>query len=59
MLKVSETANKLIKQHGETAPYIAAERAFEMQKAGDRESELHWTNIVIETKLLLARDAGW
>jgi hypothetical protein len=59
MLKVSQTANRLIKQHGETAPYVAAERATEMQKAGDRESEVHWTNVVIETKLLLARDYGW
>ena len=59
MFKISETANRLIKQHGETAPYIAAERASEMQKAGDRESEEHWTNVVIETKILLARDYGW
>lgn len=59
MLKISETANRLIKQHGETAPYIAAERASEMQKAGDHESEVHWTNVVIETKILLARDYGW
>jgi hypothetical protein len=59
MLEVSKTANQLIKQHGETAPYVAAERANEMQKAGDRASEIHWTNVVIETKLLLARDYGW
>ena len=59
ILRVSETANRLFKQHCETAPYVAAERATEMKKAGDRESEVHWTNVVIETKLLLARDAGW
>ena len=59
MLKVSKTANQLIKQHGETAPHVAAERASEMQKAGDRESQQHWASVVVETKMLLARDYGW
>jgi hypothetical protein len=59
MLKTSKTADRLIKQHGEAAPYVAAERALEMEKAGDGESQQHWANIVIETKVLLARDYGW
>lgn len=58
MQGISRTANLLVKQHGDSAPYVAAERASDMEKAGDREQQSYWTNMVIETKVLLARDSG-
>jgi len=56
MSEISAAANRLIKQHGETAPYVAAQRASERQEAGDHDGQMHWKNVLIETKVLLARD---
>jgi hypothetical protein len=59
MRQKSSIANLLVKQHGQSAPYVAAERASEMARNGNLESELFWMNVVVETKVLLARDYSW
>ena len=56
MLDVIQTANRLIKQHGELAVDVAGERADAVHQAGDETSYRRWKEVVIETKVLLARD---
>jgi hypothetical protein len=56
MTEILETANKLVKQHGERAPDVAAERAIELEQAGDGDSGTYWQSVMIQTKVLLARD---
>lgn len=54
MTEILETANKLVKQHGERAPDVAAEHASELGKAGDRDKGTYWQSVMIQTKVLLA-----
>jgi hypothetical protein len=56
MSNATGTAHRLIKQHGDDAPEVAADRAAECEEAGKREEQTHWASVVVEAKLLLARD---
>jgi hypothetical protein len=56
MLDIIETANRLIKLHGEHAIDVAGEQAEARHEAGDELSYQRWKEVVIETKVLLARD---
>jgi hypothetical protein len=56
MLNATETANRLIKQHGDAAPEIAAHHAADSERVGDGKERQHWVNVVVEAKALLARD---
>lgn len=56
MQSVTQTANRLIKQHGESAPNIAAERAADPKLPGGPEMRTFWINVIVEAKVLLARD---
>ncbi len=56
MTEILETANKLVKQHGERAPDVAAERATELGHAGDQDQGTYWQSVMIQTKVLLARE---
>lgn len=56
MTPATKTANRLIKQYGDTAPEIAANRAAECEQEGKSDARLYWSNVVVETKALLARD---
>lgn len=56
METVTRTANLLIKEHGEQAPNIAAQRASDPKLSDGPELQAFWTNVIVETKLLLARD---
>lgn len=56
MTKILETANRLVKQHGERAPDVAAERATELGRAGDQRNGTYWQSVMIQTKVLLARE---
>lgn len=58
MTNATETANRLIKQHGEAAPEIAASHAADSERAGDGEEQRHWVSVVVEAKALLARDSA-
>ena len=51
-----KTANRLIKQHREAAPEVAADRAAESERSGDDEEWQHRASVVVTAKLLLARD---
>jgi len=51
-----KAASRLIKQHGEAAPRVAADRAAESARAGEQEDWQHWANVIVEAKVLLARD---
>jgi len=59
METVTQTANRLIKQHGEAAPRVASEAIAEFKRSEKRDRQAFWTSVVIETKVLLARDYGW
>lgn len=56
MLDVVQTANRLIKKHGELATNVAGKRADEVHESGDETGYRLWQQVVIETKVLLARD---
>lgn len=56
MQTVTQTANRLIKQHGESAPTVAAERATDPKFSNGPEMRAFWMNVIIEAKVLLARD---
>ena len=56
MSDATKTANCLIKQHGDEAPVVAADRAADSERAGEEEEWQHWANVIVETKILLARD---
>lgn len=56
MQSVTQTANRLIKQHGESAPNIAAERAADPNLSDGPETRAFWINVIVEAKVLLARD---
>ena len=56
MLMTESTADRLIKEHGELAIGIAGKHACECQKAGDEKGSRQWSKVMIETKMLLARD---
>lgn len=56
METVTQTANRLIKQHGESAPAIAAERASDPKISDGPEMRAFWMNVIVEAKVLLARD---
>jgi hypothetical protein len=56
MLTATQTANRLIKEHGDLAPNIANKRARELRNAGDEIGNQQWMKVMIETKYLLARD---
>lgn len=50
------SANRLIKEHGELAPIVAGKRAQELRNVGDEIGNQQWMKVMIETKILLARD---
>jgi len=56
MSDATKTANRLIKQHGEDAPVVAADRAAASERAGEEAEWQHWATVIVETKMLLARD---
>jgi hypothetical protein len=56
MSDTTKTANRLIKQHGEDAPHVAADRAAESARSGDEDDWQHWAKVIVEAKVLLARD---
>jgi hypothetical protein len=56
MLTATQTANRLIKEHGDLAPNIADKRAQELRNVGDEIGNQQWMKVMIETKYLLARD---
>jgi hypothetical protein len=56
MLTTTQTANRLIKEHGDLAPSVADKRAQELRNAGDEIGNRQWMKVMTETKYLLARD---
>ena len=56
ILSTASIADRLIKEHGELAPGVAAKHACKLQKAGDEIRSRQWTKVMIESKMLLARD---
>ncbi len=55
MLEVYHTASRLIKMHDELATQVAGERASELRDAGEELQCRRWKEVMIATKLLLAR----
>jgi len=59
MSEATGTANRLIKQYGEDAPQVAASRAEEFGRSRRPEERTYWKSVLVEAKVLLARDYGW
>jgi len=55
-IDIYQTANELIKQHGEDAPIHAAMRADELLDAGDMDGQAVWKRILAAVEELLAKE---
>ncbi len=55
-LDIYRSANKLIEQHGEDAPILAAMRADELMETGDMEGRAVWLRIVKAIEELLSEE---
>ncbi len=55
-LDVYRSANKLIEQHGEDAPILAAMRADELMETGDMDGQTVWLRIVKAVEDLLSEE---
>ena len=55
-IDIYQTANELIKQHGDDAPIHAAMRADELLEAGDMDGQAVWKQILAEMEELLSKE---
>ena len=59
MQNPTQTANQLIKRHGDAAPEVAASHIAECDRKHNDDEHAFWSTVMVETKVLLARDFGW
>ena len=55
-IDIYQTANELIKQHGDDAPIHAAMRADELLEAGDLNGQAVWERVVGAVEELLSKE---
>ena len=55
-INIYQTANELIKQHGEDAPIHAAMRADELLDAGDMDGQAVWKKILAAIEELQSKE---
>ena len=55
-IDIYQTANELIKQHGDDAPIHAAMRADELLDAGDMDGQAVWKRIVAAVEELQSKE---
>ena len=55
-IDIYRSANKLIEQHGEDAPILAAMRADELMETGDMDGRTVWLRIVKAVEELLSEE---
>ena len=55
-IDIYQTANELIKQHGDNAPIHAAMQADELLDAGDMDGQAVWKQILAAVEELLSRE---
>ena len=53
-----QTANEMLRHHGEAAPIVAAQKADELFEQGDLDGAHRWRTIVRRINILLERPYG-